>query len=419
MFKFLHTADIHLDSPLIGLQRYETAPVQEIRNATRRAFQNLITLAITEKVDFVLISGDLYDGDWKDFNTGLFLIKELAKLHEHGIKVFIISGNHDAASQITLNLRLPENAYRFSHSQPETRFLEDIGAAIHGQGFATRAVMNDLSLSYPDAVPSYFNIGMLHTSLNGREGHEPYAPCSIDSLLSKKYDYWALGHVHKKEVVSEAPWIIFPGNTQGRNVRETGAKGCTIVTVRDRDNIQAVHHDVDVLRWHICALNADGCETPEDILGKLESYLESVMENNSGHPSAIRVSISGRCKAHSELSVNSEKWDAEVRSLAAQAGYGSLWIEKIKFDTDMDFDINELIKAGDPLGDLIKFIQEIKSFEEITNPIQNDLTQLKAKIPRELFYGDDALDIEFKGDISGILNDVKQLLISRLLYGQR
>lgn len=416
MFKFLHTSDIHLDSPLRGLQRYGSAPVEEFRDATRKSLQNLINLAINESVDFVLISGDLYDGDWKDFNTGLFLIKEMAKLLEHNIKVFIISGNHDAESQITSHLRLPENVYRFSASEPETKLIDDLGVAIHGQGFPTRVVSIDLSRSYPDAIPSIFNIGMLHTSLNGREGHEPYSPCSIEGLLSKDYDYWALGHVHKREVVSANPLIIFPGNTQGRNIRETGPKGCTIVTVRDKENVHAVHHDIDLLRWSFCDLNVSGFETPDDILDLLSGQYKAIIEDNSGHPLATRVSISGRCKAHNELSNNPEKWIAEIHALAAQVGYGSLWIEKVIFRTDMDIDIEELIKSGDPLGELIKFIEGLESLDEIIPQIKNDLQQLKRQLPKDLLYGDDAIDIEFKGNVKAVINEVKQLLMAKLVY---
>lgn len=416
MFKFLHTSDVHIDSPLRGLQKYEGAPVEEFRNATRKAFQNLISLAINERVDFVLIAGDLYDGDWKDFNTGLFLIKELAKLHEHNIKVFIISGNHDAESQITRHLRLPENVYRFSSSEPETKLIEDLNVAIHGQGFANRVVSIDLSQTYPNAIPSLFNIGMLHTSLNGREGHEPYSPCSISGLLSKGYDYWALGHVHKREVVSENPLIIFPGNTQGRNIRETGTKGCTIVTVMDKENIHAVHHDIDLLRWSDCDLNVSGVETPEDILDKLGGQYRAIIEDNSGHPLAVRVSISGRCKAHNDLSKNPEKWTAEIHALASQVGYGSLWIEKVIFKTDTDIDIEELIKSGDPLGDLIKYIEALDSLDEIIPLIENDLKQLKRQLPNELIHGEEAFDIEIKQDAKAVINEVKQLLIARLIY---
>lgn len=229
MFKFIHAADIHLDSPLRGLARYEGAPVAELRSATRQALEGLIRTAIEEEVAFVLLAGDLYDGDWRDYNTGLFFASQMSKLRKVGIKVFLISGNHDAQSQITKTIRLPDNVRQLSTRKPETVLLENVGVAIHGRGFATRAVTEDISATYPDARAGYFNIGMLHTSANGREGHEPYAPCTVQGLAAKGYDYWALGHVHKREVLSEDPWIVFSGNIQGRHIREQGAKGCSLV----------------------------------------------------------------------------------------------------------------------------------------------------------------------------------------------
>ena len=170
--KFIHAADIHLDSPLVGLQLYDGAPVEEIRGATRRALQNLVELASAEQVEFILIAGDLYDGDWKDYNTGLFLSNQMSRLHDEGIRVFIISGNHDAASQITKHLKMPENVKFLSVRNPETVLIENLDLAIHGQGYPTRAVTEDMAGAYPPASPHHFNIGLLHTSLDGREGHE-------------------------------------------------------------------------------------------------------------------------------------------------------------------------------------------------------------------------------------------------------
>jgi len=226
VFIFLHAADVHLDSPLHGLERYEGAPIDEIRTTTRRAFDNLVDLAINEAVDFVLLAGDLYDGDWKDFNTGLYFVERMGRLRDAGIKVFIIAGNHDAASQITKRLKLPDNVKTFSTRHPERIILDELDVAIYGQGFANRAVTDDLSQAYENGDPQLFNIGLLHTCLDGKPGHEPYAPCKIDGLRSKGYEYWALGHVHKREIITQDPWIVFPGNTQGRHMRETGNKGC-------------------------------------------------------------------------------------------------------------------------------------------------------------------------------------------------
>jgi len=213
--KFLHAADIHLDSPLRGLERYEGAPVGEIRGATRRAFERLVDLAIEEEVAFVLLAGDLYDGDWKDYNTGLFFVSQMNRLREADIRAFVIAGNHDAASQITRVLRPPDNVKVFSTKRPETAVLEDLGVALHGQGFASVAVTEDLSAGYPAAVPHLFNIGLLHTSLDGREGHAAYAPCSVDGLRSRGYQFWALGHVTSARWSPAIPGSSFPATSRG------------------------------------------------------------------------------------------------------------------------------------------------------------------------------------------------------------
>jgi exonuclease SbcD len=169
MLKFIHAADIHLDSPLKGLEDYEGAPVEEIRAATRRALENLVKLAIEEQVDFVLIAGDVYDGDCTDYNTGLFFTGQLVQLREAGIPVYLIAGNHDAANKMSRSLKLPDNTRMLSHEEPETVLLEELRVAIHGQSFASQAVTDDLSQGYPEARKGMFNIGMLHTSATGRE----------------------------------------------------------------------------------------------------------------------------------------------------------------------------------------------------------------------------------------------------------
>ena len=260
MLKFIHAADIHLDSPLLKLDAYEGAPTGEIRGATRRAFENLVQTAIDEKVAFVLIAGDLYDGDWKDYNTGLYFVSRMGRLREAGIPVFIVAGNHDAASTITKSLRLPENVHVFPADRPATLRLDGMDVAVHGQSFGTPAVKTDLARSYPPAVPGCFNVGLLHTCATGREGHEPYAPCTLETLREKGYDYWALGHVHRREVLLEDPPVVFAGNTQGRHARETGPKGCVLVSVDDAGRPNLDFRPLDVVRWEAAAVDAAGAE---------------------------------------------------------------------------------------------------------------------------------------------------------------
>lgn len=268
MFKFIHAADIHLDSPLHRLDIYEGAPVMEFRQATRRAFENLIQLAIAEKVAFVLIVGDLYDGDWKDYNTGLYLVGQMNRLKEAGILMFVVAGNHDAASRITKTLRFPDNVRVFASDSPERFLLEEPLVAVHGQSFATPVIKKDLSFDYPEPVSGYFNIGLLHTCATGREGHEPYAPCSPEALRNKGYDYWALGHVHQHEILAQDPPVVFAGNIQGRHIRETGAKGCVVVAVDEAGRTELSFTALDVVRWAAIEVNADGAHNGFDIIDR-------------------------------------------------------------------------------------------------------------------------------------------------------
>ena len=224
--RFIHASDLHIDSPLRGLDRYEGAPVDRLRTATRGALERLVDKAISEHVDFVLLAGDIYDQDWQDFHTGLFFREQMVRLDRAGIRVYIVQGNHDAQGVISRQLGLPSNVTVFSSRTAETVRIDELSVAIHGRSFPNRAVDEDLVPTYPAAVPGFFNIGMLHTSLTGRVGHDTYAPTDVATLVTKGYDYWALGHVHAREVVSESPRIVFPGNVQGRHANETGAKGC-------------------------------------------------------------------------------------------------------------------------------------------------------------------------------------------------
>jgi len=389
--------------------------VTEIRGATRQAFVNLVHLAVDENVSFVLISGDLFDGDWKDYNTGLFLSRQLSELRGAGIRVFIVAGNHDAESRITRSLRMPENVKILSTSAPESIFLENIGAAIHGQGFSTGAVTKDLASSYPNATKGYFNIGLLHTSVNGRVGHEDYAPCSLETLLSKGYDYWALGHVHKREVLHENPWVLFPGNLQGRHARETGPKGCTIVSVEDGLCRSVEHRNLHVLRWALCEVDVTGAVHPEDVIDRVRVSVEEEYAKESGSFLAARIHITGPCRAHGGLSENPEKWINEVRSAVTDACGGAVWLEKIKIGTSTEVDLEQMMKRNDSLGDLLRYVESLGSSdtEELMKLVTDDLVNLKAKLPT--VAGKDRIELDSPERVREILKDVKHVLISRLL----
>jgi len=412
MFTFLHAADIHLDSPLRGLEGYADAPVSQLRQATRRAFDNLIALAIEEQVAFVLLSGDLYDGDWKDYNTGLFFINRMGMLRKAGIRVFLASGNHDAASQITKALRLPDNVHLFSTKQSETVPIEALGVAVHGQGYHTRALAENIARNYPQALPHYLNIGLLHTSLTGRQGHEPYAPCSSDDLKAKGYDYWALGHVHMREEVSQSPWIVFPGNIQGRHIHEAGAKGATLVRVEEGRIAAVEHRDLDVLRWSLCQVDLTDCATVDLAIDTVRQAMETEQANAEGRPLAIRLQLVGESPLHPELHRDSATLTEEFRALAA--GLGEMWLEKVRFATQRPVALAADLGEETPMAELVRAIERLNFEPTALMELVPGIGELQKKLPPELLHEGGLVPASIP-EARELREEIKEMLIARLL----
>jgi len=415
MFKFIHAADIHLDSPLHKLDYYEGAPVDDIRQASRRAFNNLVQTAISEAVSFIIIAGDLYDGDWKDYNTGLYLVSQTRRLREAGIPVYMVAGNHDAASKITKTLRLPENVHLFPSNQPATHIMDSLNVAIHGQSFATPAVKKDLSLRYPEPVPGYFNAGVLHTCASGREGHEPYAPCTLEGLRSKAYDYWALGHVHQYEILSDDPWIVFSGNTQGRHVRETGPKGCVLVTVDDRGRAEIDFKSLDVIRWEILTVDSNGAESGYTVMDRFCNRLETLLDKNEDRPLVARVVIQGETPAHSELLANVDRWGNEIRAAALDTSGHRVWIEKIKFNTRLPISEKDLQTGDGAMGELVRLFDEFSDQPSLLRELSDELMDLEKKMPKEFKQDPDRIRFDDKKWLISLLAQVRPMLIQRLM----
>lgn len=415
MFKFIHAADLHIDSPLRGLERYEGAPTEQLRGATRGALTNLVDLALEEEVAFVLLAGDLYDGDWRDYNTGLFFARQLSRLREGGIQAFIVYGNHDAQSKMTRSLSLPDNAHAFRTTRPETRVVAGHEVAIHGQGFGSAAVSEDLTAAYPAPRKDCFNIGMLHTSLDGREGHDPYAPTSREVLVSKGYDYWALGHVHRREVVHRAPWIVFPGNTQGRHARETGSKGCALVTVSDGHEVSLTHRPLEVLRWERCQVSAEGAATPAVVLERVAEALRRLRAEGASTLIATRIEIMGACRAHEQLAADPPRWVNEVRALSTDQGAEALWLEKVAFRTTSEASLDDLLRRDDAVGELMRSLNEMDRDPAILSDLTSLFDEVQVKLPSELREGAEPLDLKNPESIRLMLGDVREILLSRLL----
>ncbi len=385
MFKFIHAADLHLDSPLLGLERYAGAPVAAIRCATRRALENLVQLAIEQNVDFVLIAGDVYDGDWKDHHTGLFFANQMSRLRSAGIPVVLIAGNHDAANRMTRTLKLPDNVECLSSDRPATAanpLFAKLGVAIHGRSFAEPAETENMVPDYPPPRSGMFNIGLLHSSLIGTSGHDPYAPCTLDDLKVKNYQYWALGHIHCREVVCDNPWVVYSGNTQGRHIREVGAKGCYVVTVNDQNLASLRFESLDVLRWTNCRLDTTHLSTIDELYSLFRDQLMDQRRQNIGYPLAVRIEVVGRCEFHESLRAEPDRWTNEFRAAAIEVAPDDVWIEKVRYRTTNS---TTAVALGEgPVADIVNYVAALPADPTELYAVLEELADLKRKLPYEV-----------------------------------
>src|SRR5690554_2375264 len=292
--RFIHAADIHLDSPLKGLGFYEDMPVDIVRGASRAAFARLVDEALELEVDFMVIAGDLYDGDWKDHNTGIYFARQMGRLRNGGIPVYVLHGNHDAQSVMTSRLVLPENVHVFKANRPTTFVLEKHNVALHGRSFPQASVTENMAAGYPAPLPGHFNIGVLHTALEGNSQHANYAPCSLQQLHASGYQYWALGHVHEYQVYPGPVPVVFPGNLQGRHIREQGPRGAALVSCVD-GAVRAIELlEVDVLRWTELRLDIAPLTTRADVLAAIRERLEQELASQpDDKPSVLRLVLTG------------------------------------------------------------------------------------------------------------------------------
>lgn len=412
--KFIHAADIHLDSPLNGLSAYPDAPAEQLRSATRDAFTALVDLAVAEEVDFVVIAGDLYDGSWRDFNTGIFFVKEMGRLKRAGIPVYVLFGNHDAESEMSRKLEMPDNVHVFGANKPQTFKVDGLPVALHGQSFKQRDITANLAVGYPAPTADHFNIGVLHTALEGYAAHATYAPCTVDELHARGYNYWALGHVHEFEQWTGASTIVFPGNLQGRNVRELGRRGAVMVTVDDAMDVAVERVFIDVLRWEHLSVDASDCETLADVVRKTGRALEVLLDADGEVPRAARITIQGHTKAHGALFGQEAQLRGEVLAQIASIGNERLWLEKVRIATKPSIDAEKLHDRMDAFTDLQAILEEAATDVDFIEELQTALAPFAAKASLDLQEAVPLIGKIRVGELKELIDEVGPGLLAQL-----
>ena len=346
-----------------------------------------MNIAIDEAVDFMVIAGDVYDGDWKDYNTGLFFIRQMGRLRQAGIPVYLLYGNHDADSEMTKGLELPDNVHVFSSRKADTFRIDALKVALHGRSFKVVATTDNLVPSYPDPVSGWLNLGVLHTALEGKTEHAKYAPCSVAELQAKGYQYWALGHVHAQWIERGATTIAYPGNLQGRHIRETGARGALLVSAEDGEITEIESLEVDVLRWY--ALEVDVSTAPDlrtavRLAGQAMSLL--LDSAKAGMPLAVRVTFKGRSAAHSELVMDEGQLRQEMIAQAVALDAERIWIEKVRVASEALATDQALSDAEgmDALAELEKLVWSAPEDADFVQALQADWQALLEKMPHEV-----------------------------------
>ncbi len=404
--KFLHAADLHIDSPLRGLEGATDAPLAQIRSAPRAAFEALVRLAHEEGVDFVILAGDVTDGAWRDMGTASFFNAQLKALSP--IKVYIKRGNHDAEANLLGNLPALPNVFTFSALRPETFHVDGLPVALHGQSYARRAELNDIAANYPEAEPGLLNIGVLHTGLGGYDGHEPYAPCTLQALIARGYDYWALGHIHTREELHQDPLIIYPGNLQGRHIRETGPKGCYIVE-GEKGALRATFRELDAVRWFDATIDVAGVEDAATALAKACAHVEALQRANASRLIAVRMTLTGATDAHRELVREHVALEDDLRARVAPES----WLIALRLKTMPTIDLDGVRNQDDLQGALFRSIAGLKAAPLDDAGVAAAVKALREKIPSQVVaqYGT-ALDDP--AVLSAALDGAERLLLAEI-----
>jgi DNA repair protein SbcD/Mre11 len=290
---------------------------------------------------------------------------------------------------------------------------------LHAATFPTSS-SHDVCLrdSYPAPVTDHFNIGVLHTALEGYASHASYAPCTVAELHAKGYQYWALGHVHEFEQWAGASTVVFPGNLQGRNVRELGRRGAVLVTVDDVSDVRVERIFIDVLRWEHLTVDAAECETLEEVVRKMGQGLEALLDMDGEVPRAARITITGKTKAHGELFGLEAQLRQEVLAQIAAIGNERLWLEKVRVETQPLVDAAKLHERNDAFTDLQAILEEAATDVEFSGQLQAALAPFAAKVPLDLQPFVPLVEQIREGELKELIDEVAPGLLAHLAQAE-
>ena len=379
----------------------------------------IVDLCLEERVDALLLAGDLYDGDQTSMKTARFLAEQIRRLHEAGIRVYIIRGNHDALSRITKELIFPDSVKVFGGRAETVLVDRDAGhfpVAIHGLSFSQPHAPESLVGKYKPVVPDAVNIGIMHTSLAGAPGHDAYAPCGLADLQNTGFQYWALGHVHKRSIVEGACAIVMPGMPQGRDINEAGAKSVTLVTVRDDRSIHIEERATSIAQFERVSIDASGLDDWRDVITAMTRALEQTRDSVVSEHLVARLHVTGATPLSWRIRRDLDLLKTEADDRGSLIG--ACWIEKLEVATRTPDEIGG--SSADPLLELRRLIEEeVFQSETFQTEIVAVAEELRAQLPQECRDSLGADDVAFKAGVALLAREGAEDILAKLHASER
>lgn len=365
---FIHAADLHLDSPMVGLKYLPETIFSRVKESTFTALRKITKDAIQKQVDFVILAGDLFDGEDRSLRAQSRFRTEMLKLEEEGIPVYVIHGNHDHLNGTWVQLNMPDNVHVFP-SEIETKVLQTkSGEAVHLYGFSypTRHVFARKIDEYKKINTIGYHIGILHGNESSGSEHDNYAPFTVKDLLEKDFDYWALGHIHKRAIISESPPIIYPGNIQGRNKKETGPKGYYHVELSDQEAKTTFIETSDIV-WEEAEVDAASATSFNDILHLCQTTIDRIRKNKQG--TLLSLSIKN-VLLHDER--EKRNLDGELLELLLENEKDEeafVWIVDIQLTARQLFDKEQLKRDATFYAELFETVSDYEEVDHALAPL--------------------------------------------------
>ncbi|WP_440950649.1 metallophosphoesterase family protein [Methanosphaerula subterraneus] len=410
--KFIHCADLHLDSPFRGLFAQNKRLHEHLSNTTFAAFDSIIDQAIAHNVDFLLIAGDVYDGVDKSLRAQLHLRNGLVRLSREGIQSFIVHGNHDPLNSWSARLRYPDEIHIFSDTPEVIPYKRDNDhlAQVIGVSHPTGSVQKNLIRNLPIREEGWpTTIGLVHCNIGSDTGHQPYAPCKLPDLFALNYDYWALGHIHAKSILhDQTPTVVYAGNPQGRDINEAGPRGCFLVKVV-QGQCQPEFLETDTIRWCEIEIRIDGIETINELQDRILTDLDAKQEEAGGRSLICRVTLAGKGPLHQDLH---GRVDDLLVALRNEEGLEPpfVWLERITDQTRPPVEREQLLTRQDFIGDLLRFSDQIRGDAEEQQRMQTTFTPLLTNFRWKRYC-----NLNPSEDLTTLIDEAEAILLDRML----